>query len=501
MKAAYNLCFHPLAGYDGPKLWGAFRFPFLFRLITGVLPFRIKDFHDQYGDVVRLGPDELSFTNPAAWAQIYGIRNGSGIYERPKAWQGKFPLSKAENLITANEYHHNRMRRILKPAFMNEALQEQEPLIQSYIDRLTIKLQEKIGIGGGLVELDIVQWYSFTTFDIIGDLSFGESFECLEKNRLHPWIGISLQFRAALFEVALKHYPWFRLLVQILTPRSLMKSLDVLLKTTREKLDRRLRNSDDRTDFLTHVIRQNEKEGDLRLTPEEIELNMMLIAVAGSDTLTTSLSGATNYLLRHPESYTRLVHEIRSTFSNQQQMTADKLTKLPYLSAVIQETLRMCPPSADGARRCVPSGGDIICGRRVPERARRHFPGQSGWLTADPMCSIQTIVSVNPWASFQSSLNFTKPASFIPERWLPNSGYDSDNKAALQPFLLGNRTCLGQKLAWLELRLVLANLLWNFDLAVPSCGIPSWNSQKIFFNWEKLPMIIRLTTAIVSNHR
>ena len=336
-------------------------------MMSGKLPFRIRELHEQYGEVVRVGPDELSFINPAAWKDIHGIRPSNRTFERPEKWRGDFPISKAENLITAGEDDHNRMRRILKPAFSDKALKEQEPLIQEYVSIFVSKMKKNIPEGQAWAEVDMVQWYGYTTFDIIGHLCFGESFNCLNSGRLHPWLGISLQFRAALFDVALKYYPMIRLAVQVSMPKSAMKPLYHLLEMTHDKLKRRLNSPTKHIDFLTHISKENELQGSSGLTSEEMELNMMLVAVAGSDTLTTALSGATNYLLANPNAYKVAVHEIRSAFPTEKEMTADEIArKLPYLTAVIQETFRMCPPSADGARRSVPVGGDKVCGHWIP---------------------------------------------------------------------------------------------------------------------------------------
>lgn len=58
---------------------------------------------------------------------------------------------------------------------------------------------------------------------------------------------------------------------------------------------------------------------------------------------------------------------------------------------------------------------------------------------------IQTRVSLHNWSAYRSELNFKDPDSFVPERWLPNTGYDSDRKEVLQPFSFGPRNCLGKK--------------------------------------------------------
>ncbi|KFX86931.1 hypothetical protein O988_09454, partial [Pseudogymnoascus sp. VKM F-3808] len=76
----------------------------------------------------------------------------------------------------------------------------------------------------------------------------------------------------------------------------------------------------------------------------------------------------------------------------------------------------------------------------------------------------KTLVSVNQWAAYHTEKNFREPNSFIPERWLSDRRFESDTKEVLQPFSIGPRNCIGKSLAYAEMRLILARLLWNFDL-------------------------------------
>lgn len=66
----------------------------------------------------------------------------------------------------------------------------------------------------------------------------------------------------------------------------------------------------------------------------------------------------------------------------------------------------------------------------------------------------------------------------------------------MQPFAVGPRNCIGRNLAYLEMRLILARLLWNFDVeASDGKGGPEWRGQKVFILWEKTPLEVNLTTV------
>jgi cytochrome P450 len=79
------------------------------------------------------------------------------------------------------------MRRLFSPAFSDRALKEQEPLFMKYVTLLADKLRE------GMEEdpnhkFDMVKMYNFTTFDIMGDLTFGEPLQMLSKAKYDPWV-------------------------------------------------------------------------------------------------------------------------------------------------------------------------------------------------------------------------------------------------------------------------------------------------------------------------
>ena len=103
------------------------------------------------------------------------------------------------------------------------------------------------------------------------------------------------------------------------------------------------------------------------------------------------------------------------------------------------------------------------------------------------------------YGASRSKENFAQPHEFIPERWLnidklSASPFAKDRADALQPFSLGPRSCIGQNLAYFELRLILARMLFNFDIDLPN-GPHSgllWTNQKTYATWVKDPFIVRL---------
>ena len=444
--------------------------------MAGDLPYRLKEIHDRYGSIVRVAPNELSFIDGAAWKDIYSKKE----YIRPSQWRNRLPGKNCDHLISADVGTHTRFRKCFNSAFSEHALQSQEPIIQGYISRLMDRLDEVIDQPKTAGVVNIVDFFNYTAFDIIGDLGWGKDFGGLDKLEYHPWVTVVLHFKMTMFVAALKYYSWVDRVMAAMTPASALTSIRMITKTAEQNVATRISLPNDRPDIMSYALKYNSatKDPSARLSTEELETNSMTFIVGGSDTITTAMAGTTNCLLQSPATLRRLVEEIRSAFTNEGDITATSTATLPYLKAVIDEGIRMCPPVPDILRRVVVGGDTMVAGVPVPNN---------------------TVVGIPMWPTFQSSTNFTKPNEFIPERWLAGDSqheFAKDKKIAYQPFGLGPAGCIGQNLARMELRLVLCRLLWRFDISIPvgERGF-TWTTQKIWWSWNKDPVRVKLSRA------
>ena len=213
----------------------------------------------------------------------------------------------------------------------------------------------------------MVKWLNFTTFDIVGDLALGESFHCLEESRYHGWVSILFtQFKAAALFVSLRFFGLDRP-VKLLLPKKLLKKRTDHANIANERIQRRrdqgVSADAQRSDFMTYVLRHNDEKG---MTYPEIEATMRVLVVAGSETTATALSGIVGNLLRHPDTMRKLSEEIRQSFRHASEICAERVSSLTYLTAVIEEGLRLCPPVALGMPRIVPEGGAKVSGHVLP---------------------------------------------------------------------------------------------------------------------------------------
>lgn len=95
--------------------------------------------------------------------------------------------------------------------------------------------------------------------------------------------------------------------------------------------------------------------------------------------------------------------------------------------------------------------------------------------------------------SYQPYSFLRNPDIFVPERWLGDPEYKDDNRSAHQPFSVGTRNCLGMNLAWHEMRLMLAKLVYEFDIG--SDAGSDWVDQNVYIVWDRKPLICRFQDA------
>ncbi|KAL4926326.1 cytochrome P450 [Aspergillus undulatus] len=476
----YRLYFHPLARFPGPRLNAISSLPSISSLLRGRLGFENKQLHDKYGSVVRVSPNELSFSSAQAWEDIYGFKTGGrkNMHKDPIHVGSVDPLPGASTLTMADDANHARQRRAMSHSFSEKALKEQEYIIQHYVDIFISKLK---GMADEKLEFNLVNWLNFATFDIIGDLAFGEPFGCLDLGAFHSWVALIFEtVKVGALEQATRRFAeagsWTQSLLLHMIPDYLRKRRRDHLSLSKEKVEQRLRvGPTDHKDFIYYVLKQKEKYD---LHDNEIILNSALFIVAGSETTANLLSGLFARLLRSTDKMQKLYAEVRSAFKTEGEIDYSRVSQLPYLNACIEEGLRIHPPVPIGLLRTVPKAGDTIDGHWIPGG---------------------TSVSVGGWAASHNPANFRDCDTFIPERWLDDA-YSTDVKSGMQPFSLGPRGCIGKNLSYMEMRVILARLVWNFDI-VSTDGAWQWDPEgemknmKAFTTWQKPDLNVRLVRA------
>ena len=443
--------------------------PYAYRLLNGRMPEWITALHKKYGKAVRIHPDEVSFIGSTAWKDIY---NSHPPFPKPEFGTAPSPNG-VRPMMTTNTEDHDRQRRILSHAFSTTALKEQEVVVSHYADLLTECLRERVANGEDTV--DILRWYQYATFDIVGDLSFGESFYCLERGENHPWIAtIYKNIKSAKIVGALQCFPPMELLMRAMMPPSVKAKMRNTFAWAQNMITKRMEQETQRADIMTRVLNNNHKQG---MTRDEIDSTMSTLVLAGSgDTTAVSIAAATYFALKNPAVMNKVTSEIRGLGDDPKNCTNADLSKLPFLRATFQEAMRMHPPVPLSPPRVIDRPGAHVCGVPFPAGYRAGVAAKTGYLLPS---------------------KWTDSDSFLPERWLSDAParYSADDRDFMQPFNVGPRNCLGKNLAWAEMNLIFAKTVLSFDMewSERNKEVGEWTDQKTYMLNEKKPLYVKLT--------
>lgn len=243
-----------------------------------------------------------------------------------------------------------------------------------------------------------------------------------------------------------------------------------------------------RKDIFHYLLHARDPETGEGLPQSELWMEGNTLIVAGSDTSSTTLSATLYYLLRNPACLQCLISEIRSTFSQDGEeaiRTGPKLQSCTYLRACIDEAMRMSPAVPGLLPRLVLDGG-----LHIPAPLNLHIPAGVD-------------VGTCTYAIQHHEDYIADPFTYDPSRWLrqddgekrthknrqrSDSGIDMLQRSSppveanhthakekeettrealhscFAPFSLGNRSCLGKPLVYMELSIALARLVWRYEM-------------------------------------
>ena len=180
--------------------------------------------------------------------------------------------------------------------------------------------------------------------------------------------------------------------------------------------------------------------GSATLTSQEIHDNCILLFSAGFDTASSALTWWIGLMATHPDVVEQLRREIDSANAGMSPM--ESIARLPYLNATIKEAMRLYPPSTALFTRVALR--DLVIGET---------PVSKGTLVVVPI-----------WHLHHDARSFAEPNTFRPDRFMPDA--PAIPRSAYLPFGAGPHFCLGQHFATIEMALVAAHLVKNFDLSL-----------------------------------
>lgn len=222
-----------------------------------------------------------------------------------------------------------------------------------------------------------------------------------------------------------------------------------------------------RRDFLDRFLEGKEKDPVFMNDHRVLGLTAGNI-FAGADTTAITLRAAFYFLLKNPETCARLLHELKSAELGPPSRTVswERARNLPYLSAVIQESLRLHPAVGLPLERIVPASGLEVGGVFIP----------SGTIVGATARALHA----------KSSIFGTQPDAFRPERWLEVSeAKRTEMSNALFSFGLGARACIGKNISLLEMYKLVPTILRQYDVSLTLYRVlPVTSRLSLYTNYD-----------------
>jgi cytochrome P450 len=257
----------------------------------------------------------------------------------------------------------------------------------------------------------------------------------------------------------------FKLHLHQILFRSLANGIKQLSALSNEITKWRMTQGDllDGKDQFSALLEAKDPETGHGFTQPELISEAGLLIVAGTDTTITGIPSTIFYLVNNPSALARLQHEIRNAFSEVEDIRiGPQLEKCRFLTSCINESLRLTPPVGSILPREVLPGGITIDGEWFPP---------------------STDLGVLHYALHHSKDHFPAPFEFQPERWLaenstqgegplPSTGtLQTQGHSAFTAFGVGRASGIGKHLAYQEMSLVLARVVWLYDMRTPPSSV------------------------------
>ncbi|CAH0025357.1 unnamed protein product [Clonostachys rhizophaga] len=435
--------------------------------------------HQKYGPIVRLGPRAVSIADPDAIKIIYSPSAG---WSKSQFYPVQQALAKGKRLETmfntANDRYHAKLRRSVSNAYAMSTLVAFEPFVDStsieFLKQLKTRFVDKPGEDG---ICDFGAWLQFYAFDVIGELTFSKRLGFVEKGAdvdniirdlesfldYVSWVGQIPFLDNLLIKNPLKLWAAQSGLINTSAPVAQFARKHITERQHDESLGE---EKSKRRDFLNRFREARAKDPDF-ITEQLVLALTVANMFAGSDTTGITMRAVFYFLLKNPSTMDSLLAEISEKskaggFSREDGLPQwEEVRDMPYLGAVINESLRCHPAVGLTMERMVPANGVKLAGYFLPGG---------------------TIAGCSAWVLHQDTDVYGKDAAdFRPERWLeatPEQRRKMNN--TLFSFGAGARTCIGKNISLLELYKLVPAILRKFELELAHAEA-SWKTHNAWF--------------------
>ncbi|KAI0968596.1 cytochrome P450 [Xylaria arbuscula] len=456
--AIHRLCMSPLSGIPGPKLAGLTTlYEAYFDFISqggGQFAFQIKELHKKYGPIVRVGPNEVHIDDPEYYNVVYTKSTSARPIDKLEKYKHRFGMPEATISTVEGEKHRIR-RAAVAPFFSKSRINNLNGTLMEIMERISYRLKHEYAGTGR--PIDVCALWGTLTADVVSELAFARQthfssapdFKSQYSSALMSWVYAAHYTTHFNFLIKTMHWMPDRLLGSLIP--SFQPILDYRKAIRRQISDvlsgKNMAAKDASHPTVFHDILASD------LPPEELSFHRlaqeaMSLSGAGIETTMWTLSVATFHILWSPEVYRRLKAELDKAMPDADNILPwAQLEKLPYLTAVINESLRL-------------SFGSV---QRLPRVNRLESMKYRSWTIP-----AGSAVSMDAYHMHTNPDIFPEPLEFVPERWLgdPKAPHNSEHPLSyyLVSFIRGSRVCLGMHLAMMDMYVALATLFRRHKL-------------------------------------
>ncbi|KAF3905966.1 hypothetical protein ABW21_db0202724 [Orbilia brochopaga] len=483
LRFLYRITLHPLARVPGPK----------YMLVSGYLSqvyweasggrqgtslFEVKEWHKKYGPIIRTAVDVIHIDDIETYNQIFKV--GTKFPKTHRFYN--HPTTKG-SLLDIHDFREAHLRRgALAPYFSKQAVRKLQGLIQGKVSRFLDRLADAAQSG---TSVNLTRGFRCLACDVITSYSYEQCFDAIDHPTFAPeWL---LAFESLIETTSLQTvFPWLfgilgwsfkflpRSATKVISPAvtHMIDFCSVCRNAVLKQRDRWMVGEREITTIFEQLFQDDPKKGRMKATDDELAAEALLTVAAGMDTTGHALTLAAYYLMKNLDVQAQLLAELKTVMPTPTSPVAEEqLDHLPFLQAVIKETLRFSHGVPGPLPRDVPPSGATILGYYIP-------PGTA------------TLNSHYIYHTNESA--FKDPMRWNPSRWLAGDTREMDR--FWMPFSRGARVCIGMNLAMSELTLTIARMTRQLEFT-PAPGFKDedmrWISQFVSVQKGYLTVMIR----------
>ncbi|KAK6330815.1 hypothetical protein TWF718_003014 [Orbilia javanica] len=422
-----RLFISPLRNFPGVTSAAVSNYWMAKELGAGTFSKSVRDLHRQFdAPVVRTGPNEVSVNDAEAIVKIY-----SGKYQRGSFYEAGKLRGQAAIRETRSNYHHTIWRRIWDKAFTPGELKHHAAQTENATSKLVNSLKKKNG-----EEVDCTKVMDEFALDLASQLTYGEDAGIQDGTGEETYLQSIKNYLSWL-----GYYATLRNVSEMLSYTRDPAVLKTYCTNSETLLINRQRHHPDSHDITSHLLLEDEETRRKFQVPLQLAANTNLSILMGT-AVGTTLSQTFKTLSLKKNIQEKLYKELEAHIKKGGDLSTESIKNLPYLTAVINESLRLHNPFTTGVHAVIGEDGLDMGSYRLPAHTQVYVP-------------VLTLMT--------SEKYFEKAEEYIPERWTEKEEMVKDKRAYI-PFGYGIRACAGKQLAINELKLVVARIVTGFEV-------------------------------------